>query len=564
MGRHPRQLRVAILVVLLGSPLRGSKLPRFVDHSEASGLDVVTYSGSIEKPHILESTGNGVLVLDYDGDGYLDLYFVAAFRLPHQTGNEAEKSVLYRNNGDGTFTDVTERAGVGARVYGHGGCVGDFDADGLPDIYLTAYGDNLLYRNNGDGTFTDVACQAGVLEPRWSIGATFFDADGDGDQDLYVGNYIEATWEEILSARRTRLWRGKVAVMDGPRGLREDFNAFYLNNGDGTFRAATEEAGLAVGGYGYTMGVTSFDYDNDGDIDLYLANDSTANRLYRNRGNGTFEEVGTWTGSAYNADGRMQGSMGVGFGDYDGDGWFDLAVTNFAHDYYALYRNLSGELFQDESFVSQLAVPSFVPLGWAPLFFDADNDGDLDLFFSNGHIYPQVDEDPSLKESYKQRNQLLLNEAGRFREVSQEAGAAFEIQESSRGAAYVDIDNDGDLDLAISNQDAKPTLLANVTPETHRWVLVDLRQSASWRRPLGARIGMEAGGRRQIREVTSGGSYASENDPRLHFGLGDAPTVQRLDVTWPGGKQVSLRGVVANRIYLVWRDQEPGAPADGG
>jgi hypothetical protein len=529
-----------------------SETPRFEDRSVDSGLEIVTYSGSVEKPHILESDGNGVLVLDYDGDGYQDLYFVAAFRIPRREEAEEERSALYRNLGDGTFAEVSQQAGVGARVYGHGGCVGDYNGDGLPDIYLTAYGDNILYRNNGDGTFTDVTEEAGVAEPAWSIGATFLDADGDGDQDLYVGNYIVAPWEEILAARRTRRWRGKVEVMDGPRGLVEAPNTFYLNRGDGTFEDATEASGLAEGRLGYTMGVVSFDYDNDGAPDIYVANDSTANRLYKNHGDGTFEEVGTWTGSSYNADGRVQGSMGVHYGDYDGDGWFDIGVTNFALDYYALYRNLEGELFQDESFISQLAVTSFAPLGWGVLFFDADNDRDLDLFFSNGHIYPQVDEDESLGETYRQLNQLLLNESGKYREVSSEAGDAFEVKLSSRGAVFLDLENDGDLDLAVSNQDEKPNLFVNGTPP-RSWLRVDLRQASGNRRPLGSRVEVEVEGSKQIREATSGGSYASELDPRLHFGLSSATKLDRMSVRWPGGRRSVFMDLPANRQVVIWR-----------
>ena len=524
----------------------------FNDRSEGSGLEIVTWSGSVEKPHILESDGNGVLVLDYDGDGYQDLYFVAAFRIPRNEEAMEERSALYRNRGDGTFVEVSHRAGVGARVYGPGGCVGDYDADGLPDIYLTAYGDNILYRNNGDGTFTDVTVGTGVAEPGWSIGCTFLDADGDGDQDLYVGNYIVAPWEEILAARRTRRWRGKVEVMDGPRGLVEAPNTYYVNKGDGTFDDATEASGLAEGRLGYTMGVASFDYDNDGHVDIYVANDSTANRLYRNHGDGTFEEVGTWTGSSYNADGRVQGSMGVHYGDYDGDGWFDIGVTNFALDYYALYRNLEGELFQDESFNSQLAVTSFAPLGWGVLFFDADNDGDVDLYFSNGHIYPQVDEDESLGETYRQHNQLLLNEGGKYHDVSAEAGDAFDVKLSSRGAVFFDLENDGDLDLAVSNQDEKPNLFVNEST-AGSWLRVDLRQTVGAHRPLGTRVEIDVEGVKQIREASSGGSYASELDPRLHFGLGEASKVHRMSIRWPDGRRSLFEDLPANQQLVIWR-----------
>jgi hypothetical protein len=421
--------------------------------------------------------------------------------------------------------------------------VGDVNGDGWPDIYVTNYGANVLYRNNGDGSFADITETAGVGDPKWSIGATFFDADGDGDQDLYVGNYIEASWEEILAAERSRAWRGKVLVMDGPRGLPESENTFYLNNGDGTFRDATEISGMKVGGMGFSMGVVSLDFDFDGDLDVYVANDSTANRLYRNRGDATFEEVATWTGCAYNADGSAQGSMGVGVGDYDGNGWLDLVVTNFAHDYYALYRNLNGELFQDDAFVARVAVPSYVPLGWAPLFLDVDHDRDQDLFLANGHIYPQVDEDPSLGERYKQRNQLLLNDQGLFEEVSDRAGDPFAIEESSRGGAWIDLENDGDLDIVVSNQDARPTLMENVSSPVGHWVQVSLAQGAIAR--------FESQGEMQVRQAVSGGSYASDNDPRLHVGLGDAVVVDRLEVTWLRARRQVFVKIPADRIYVL-------------
>jgi hypothetical protein len=541
---------VALLAAPAGGAAPGSPL-EFVDRAAAAGLTVVTYSGGEDKSHILESTGNGVLALDYDGDGDQDLYFVNAFRLAELGRSPASHSVLYRNEGDGTFRDVTRAAGVAATVYGHGGCVGDVDGDGLPDIYVTAFGPNLLYRNRGDGTFEEVTRRAGVGDPRWSIGATFFDADGDGDHDLFVGNYIEATWDEILAARRTRRWRDKVYVMDGPRGLPESPNTFYLNNGDGTFREATGEAGLDVGGLGYTMGVASLDYDRDGAMDLYLANDSTPNRLYHGRGDGTFDEVGTPSGSAYNAQGRVQGSMGVGVGDYDGNGWLDLAVTNFAHDYYALYRNLDGEFFADDSFTARVAMPSFRPLGWTAAFFDADNDADLDLFFANGHIYPQVDDDPSLYESYRQTNQLLVNEDGVFRDASSEAGPGFAVSESSRGAAVFDLEGDGDLDVAISNQDARPTLLVAAGRPQGHWTSVELRGAAAL--PLGAVVEARAAGRSQLRQLLSGGSYASQNELDLHLGLGAAARVEELTVIWPGGGRQHFVDLPADRHLVVRR-----------
>jgi hypothetical protein len=547
-----RHLITALATTTAFAAAVGAGSIRFVDRSEAAGLALVTWSGSAEKPHILESTGNGILTLDYDGDGWQDLYLVASFRLPRRDGAMGERSALYRNRGDGTFVDVSERAGVGARIYGQGGCVGDVDADGRPDLYVTAFGPNLLYRNNGDGTFVELGGALGVDDGSWSIGCAFLDGDGDGDHDLFVGNYIEATWGEVDAARRTRMWRGKVAVMDGPRGLPEAANAYFRNDGAAGFSVATEDAGLAVGGLGYSMGVASFDFDDDGDLDLYVANDSTPNRLYRNSGGGLFEEVGAWTGSAYNADGRMQGSMGVGVGDADGDGRLDLAVTNFAHDHYALYRNLGGGLFRDDSHAAGVAVPTFAPLGWAAVFFDADLDGDQDLALANGHIYPQVDEDPTLGESYRQPNQLLENVGGSFREVSGEAGMALSPPASSRGAVAVDLENDGDLDLVVSNQDARPQVLANVSRRVHHWLLIDLGRAQ--RQTLGARVWLEAGAGGQMRERASGGGYASENDPRLHFGLGDADRAA-VTLRFAGGRRTIFRDLPADRVITL----APGA-----
>lgn len=529
----------------------------FADSTDAAGLTVVTYSGGSEKNHILESTGNGVVVFDYNLDGLQDLYFVNAWRLLEPEGVEKHTSVLYRNDGAGAFTDVTDRAGVATEIYGHGGCVGDVDDDGLPDLYVTAYGPNVLFRNHGDGTFAEVTDRAGVGDPRWSIGCTFFDADGDADLDLFVANYIDADWEEVLGARRTRRWRGMVEVLDGPKGLPGSKNTFYVNRGDGTFEEATSEAGFDPGGDSYSMGVTTFDYDNDGDVDVYVANDSTPNCLYRNRGDGTFEEVGTITGTAYSVNGTTQGSMGVHFGDYDGDGFFDVVVTNFANDYYNLYRNLDGRLFLDDSFDARVAVPTFVPLGWGTFFFDADNDTDLDLFFSNGHIYPQVDGDPALSESYRQKNQLFLNEDGRFQEVSETAGEVFSLELSSRGAAFGDLDNDGDLDIVLSNQDAKPTYLENRTGGGNRWIELELVDTRGNRQALGARVLLVEGGRRQLREVSSGGSYASQNDLRLHFGLGEAARVERLEITWPDGEREVLEDLPAGKRFLLQRGQAP-------
>jgi hypothetical protein len=546
--------------LFLGLSSAGPRI-EFVDSTDRAGFEVVTTSGGTEKNHILESTGNGVLLLDYDADGLLDVYFVNAHRLLPGRKSEPHSNALYRNRGDGTFEDVTREAGVGSDAFGSGGVVSDVDNDGLPDIYITNWGANVLFRNKGDGTFDDVTARAGVGDPHWSIGATFLDTDRDGDADLFVANYIETSWEEVWSARRIGLWRGKVNVLDGPRGLKGSPNAFYRNNGDGTFEDATKEAGLESAGDFYSMGVVSFDYDGDGDVDIYVANDSTPNALYRNKGDGTFEDVAALAGCAYNADGSVQGSMGVDFGDYDNDGLFDIIVTNFAHDYYTLYRNLGGGLFVDHSFVSGVAVPTFAPLGWGTHFFDADRDGDLDLFFSNGHIYPQVEEDPALGETFKQRNLLLLNEGAKFEDVTAAAGSGLAVVESSRGSAAGDLDNDGDLDIVVSNQDARPTYLENRTGDGGHWVEVELIDTRGTRQALGARLEVTAGGRTQIRQVSAGGSYASSNDPRLHLGLGSSATIEKLVITWLDGTREVHSNLPVGRLYRIRRSAAgPGGP----
>jgi hypothetical protein len=556
-------MRLAIIALLpfIETTLFAQPTIKFADRTDEANLSVVTYSGGVEKNHILESTGNGVLAFDYDLDGDLDLYLVNAYWLPEPGKTEPHANVLYRNKGDGTFEDVTAAAGVGAAFYGHGGCVGDVDADGLPDMYVTNYGPNILYRNNGDGTFSDITEQAGVGDPKYSIGAAFFDADEDGDHDLFVANYLDTNWEEVYAARRTRQWKGMVEVLDGPKGLRPSANTFYYNNGDGTFTEATEKAGFDAGGNIYAMGVMTFDYDNDGDVDLYVAGDSSPNCLYQNQGNGTFEEVGTRTGAGYTADGNTQGSMGVNFGDYNGDGWFDIIVTNFANDYYTLYQNLNGMLFIDSSFAVGLAVPTFVPLGWVPLLVDFDHDRDLDLFFSNGHIYPQVDNDPAVHESYKQKNQLFVNDNGKYTEISEQAGEVFSIVESSRGGACADLDNDGDLDIVVSNQDAKPTYYENRTETDNHWITVQVVDNRHSPLALGARVEVVTGGLVQMREVSSGATYASQSDFRANFGLGDSSTVDELRVTWPDGAREVHKDLNADRFYIVKRGRPPSEMA---
>ena len=565
------------------------------------GLAVVTGTGSPAKNHIAESTGTGVAVLDYDQDGFPDLYFpnaphwedpgedpAGAFR--HRSG------ALYRNEGGRRFREVTEAAGVSTSIFGQGAVSADFDADGFPDLYLTALGRNLLFRNNGDGTFSEVGAAAGVDDDGWGLGAAFLDADGDGAADLFVANYIETTEVAIRAGRRTRRWRGAVPVLDGPRGLEPQANRFYLGSRDGTFRDASERWGIASLPARYSMGVTTLDFDADADPDLFVANDSGPNALLANDG-GRFEEVGLFAGVALSADGATQGSMGVAAADADGDGRLDLAVTNFAHDHYAFYRAVAPELFLEDAVGVGVAAATFEPLGWGAVFFDAENDGDLDLAFANGHLYPQVEDAPALGESYRQPDQLFVREAGRYR--PERFG---ETERSSRGLAALDFDTDGALEIVVSNQDDPPTLWRRETasgtgsgpspnsppdspPNLRSGAFLRLRlvDPAGERDGLGARVAVTVGGQEKRRWVRSGGSYASDSERRLHFGLGGAPpdasgheedrTVP-VEVRWRGGATTRHQGLAVGASWILKRGsppvrvapaaRRPPLPPDGG
>jgi len=509
-------------------PATGGPSP--VQFEEVPGLTEKTFCGGRTKDSILESGGSGIALVDFDNDGRLDIYAVSAFELDAKRQRIPHPNALYRNLGGMKFKNVAHDAGLDAAAWGNGVCAGDFNGDGLIDLYVTNYGPNFLFKNNGDGTFTDVAAAAGVQGGGWSTGCTFFDANGDGHLDLYVARYAAVSWDEVVHAQRSLTWRGGPKVMAGPVGFPGAADVYYENRGDGTFAEATDRRGLTDTAPAYGFGVAATDYDNDGWPDLYVANDSNPNFLYRNRGQGGFESVGLLSGVALNAEGRAQAGMGVDAGDYDNDGWMDLVVTNFAHDTNTLYRNLGNGLFTDVTQQTGLAAPTFERMGWGTAFLDADLDGKLDLFFANGHIYPQVDELPSLKESYKQKSQLFLNEGTRFRDVSETAGSGLQTPRASRGLAVGDLDNDGDLDLVLSNIDDVPTVLENRQRTGHHWVGFQLKKEGTNVFAIGARVTVDAGGRRQIREVRSGGSYLSQNDLRAHFGLGDDAAPVEVEV----------------------------------
>ena len=536
-----------------GSPFR------FVDVGSQAGLTRVLLAGRPTKDHLLESAGAGVAWLDYDRDGHLDAYLPNGWKMAGSAVTEKAPNALYRNRGDGTFEDVTEKAGVGGDGGWYSGvAVADFDQDGFPDILVTAFGPNLLYRNRGDGTFENVARRAGIESPGWNTGAAFFDADGDGDLDLYIAAYIDCTLQDVLDARPSLDWKGVDKVAFGPFGLPGAPDHFFRSDGAGRFQEATLAAGLEDRILAFGFGVRAGDWDRDGDLDLYVANDSDANYLYRNEGRGRFLETALWSGAAFGAEGVAQAGMGIASGDPDGDGFLDLFVTNFAEDYSTLYRGDGAGFFQDVTEQSGVAGPTFQPLSWGAAFADLDLDGDEDLVVANGHIYPQVDRHPELGATYAQRSLLLENlGSGRFRDASGSAGPGFEPARASRGLAPGDYDNDGDLDLLISNLDAPPTLLRNDTPRRGSWITLILEVPPGEGTVIGSLVRVKAGGRTLIRDAASSSSYLSVQDPRLHFGLGDARRVDRLEVRWPDGTRTELSDVGAGQFVTIRKT--PGA-----
>lgn len=512
----------------------------FVDVAAEAGLVKPTWCGRTEKPHLLESGGTGLALFDYDLDGDLDLFLANGWRLDGTEVVERGRNLLYRNDGDGVFVDVTERAGVGDDQWGTGVATGDIDGDRWPDLYVTNFGTDVLYRNRGDGTFETVADSPSV--EGWSTGAVFFDSDADGDQDLFLAAYVDATLEEVLFAKPTLRWEG-LMVMLGPFGLDGLGNRYFRNLGDGRFEDATEESGLKDAGLFYSFAVSALDLDGDRDLDLYVTNDSNPNYLYRNGGDGVFEEVGLWSGAALDEMGNAQAGMGMAAGDLDNDGLLDLFVSNFWKDVSTFYRNLGDFVFQDATQELGLRQSTYLPLSWGTTLSDFDLDGDLDLFVANGHIFPQADQaPPSSQTSFKQANLLLLNEAGRFVDVTDRSGPGLEVVESSRGLAVGDIDSDGDLDLAVSNVDAPPTLLRNDSARQGSWLMVDA--------PEALRATAESGSDRLIRHRVIAASYVSVSDERLHFGLGKMRKISKLSLLWPDGSQKVLTDPPVDRVLV--------------
>ncbi len=551
--------RGAALFVLAALGLGAPSAVTFLDIAARAGVNATIVSGGPKKNYVLEVNGSGVCWLDYDGDGRLDLYLVNGSTLAHLQGKTAaapSHSYLYRNNGNGAFTDATLRAGVGGRGWGFGCVAADYDNDGRTDLFISNLGPNILYRNRGDGTFADMTAKAGVTGGEvWHAGAAFADTDLDGDLDLFVPGYLEFDFRK--PELKTCEYRGIKVNACGPLGYPGAPDAFYRNNGDGTFTEATAAAGLADRKLYFGFQAVFEDFNNDGWPDLFVGNDSNPNFLYRNKGDGTFEEIGASSGAAFSADGKEMSSMGVAVGDYDRDGWMDIFVTTFAGDNYILFHNDGDGLFTDVSYPSGVGEPTVPYLGWAAFFFDYDNDGWPDLFCANGHVYPEVD--GKINERYRQPLQLFRNrgKGGKFGEVTREVGLGALPPQSSRGGAYADFDNDGDLDFAVSTMDGKPMLIENTGGNRDAWLRVRLEGGRANRMGVGARVKVTAGGQSSTQALRAGESYLSSNDPRLHFGLGSA-TEADVEVTWPGGQTQTTKGVSVRRELFL--RQPPGKP----
>jgi len=537
----------------------------FINVTGKSGIDSFHHrSGTPEKNYILEVPGSGVALLDYDNDGWLDIYLVNGSTFAALKGKEAPpRAALFHNNHDGTFTDVTDKAGVANERWGFGVAVGDYDNDGWPDIFVANYGKNRLYHNNHDGTFTDVAEKAGVALGGWSTGATWGDYDGDGRLDLFVPGYVKfdvdhpPTPGSAVVAYSFCQYRGQ-PVMCGPRGLPGEHDHLFHNNGDGTFTDVSEKAGVSdpEGYYGFAAAFA--DVDDDGKLDLVVANDSTPRYLYRNKGDGTFENISYASGFALNENGREQASMGLAIGDYLNNGLLDLYVTNFSDDYNTLYRNEGEGNFTDVSFQAGVGETTIPFLGWGTGFLDYDNDGRLDIFVVNGHVYHGVD-NLDWGTTWAQRPLLFRNLGnGRFAPVPATAGTGLATVIPGRGAAFGDLFNDGHIDVVINNLDSPPTLLRNVVKNGNNWVTLKLVGGPkSPRDAIGASVRLTANGLQQRADVISGGSYCSSSDLRLHFGLGSATQVEKLavEVRWPSGQKETVRLPGINRIFTVVEGQ---------
>jgi predicted NUDIX family NTP pyrophosphohydrolase len=548
-------------VFTLDQLLTGQSLNvQFVNVAREAGLNAKTIFGR-EKANrfLLETTGCGVAFYDYDHDGWLDIFLVNGTRFEtNWPKGEAPVSRLYKNNRDGTFTDVTLKSGLARTGWGQGCCVGDYDNDGLDDLLVTYWGDCVLYKNNGNGTFTDVSEKTGLSKTtrltaaglnRWNTGCAFLDYDKDGWLDIFIGNYIDFDPKTVpVPEDGNCLYKG-LRVACGPPGLNGGKNILLHNDGKGNFTDVSEKSGILKTQGTYALGVLVADFDNDGWPDIYVANDSTSSALYRNNHDGTFTDIGIESGAAYSADGKPQAGMGVATADYDGDGNLDIVKTNFAGDTSSLYHNQGNNVFEDATFQAGLGRNTRF-LGWGAMFLDFDNDTWADIMLTNGHVYPEVAE-TAIEYGYRQRKVLYRNLGnGRFQDVSEQGGPGIMEKAAGRGCATGDFDNDGDLDVVVNCVNDVPQLLRCDSSTGNNWIKIKCIGVKSNRSAIGARLYCVTGKRRQMDEVRSGGSYISQNDFRIHFGLAKAETAD-IEIRWPSGQIDKLPGLKANRIYTV-------------
>jgi hypothetical protein len=557
----PRPAPKSLPSSVTGTPLGYS----FLDVAKQSGLNAKTIYGDEHRNRfLLETTGCGVAFYDFDHDDWLDLFLVNGTRLEGFPKGQEPISRLFKNNRDGTFTDITAKSGITRSGWGQGCCVGDYDNDGFDDLFVSYYGQPALYKNHGDGTFTDVTVKAGLTQSkqRWNSGCAFLDYDRDGNLDLFVANYIDFDIKTAPLPEAAGCAYKGMQVACGPPGLDGGKNILYHNNGNGTFTDVSEKAGMwdTIGTYG--LSVTVADFDNDGWPDIYVANDSTAATYYLNQKDGTFKDQAIESGIAYSPDGKPQAGMGVAVGDYNRDGLLDIVKTNFAGDTDSLYQNLGDGTFEDHTYLSGLGINTRY-LGWGVGFIDVDNDGWLDIFISNGHVYPEVD-GSNLDAPYAEHKYLYRNlRNGQFEEVTNKAGTGMTDAVPARGCAFGDYDNDGDMDIVVNCVNALPQLLRCDSTIARNWIKVRLVGKKSNRTGIGARItvtaatapqadsGLATQPMKQIEEVRSGGSYYSQNDLRIHFGLDHATKADTVEIAWPSGAKDVLKDLVANHLYVI-------------
>jgi hypothetical protein len=535
----------AIAVALLAAGFAvAAEQPRFVNVAKMAGLtDAIPNGGNESKTWILETTGSGAAWIDFDRDGDLDAFLVSG---------EGGSNRMYRNTGSGRFADVTGELGLSSKGWGQGVCAGDYDNDGFTDLFVTYWGPSRLYRNLGGKRFAEVASKAGLTQPRtrYNTGCAFLDYDRDGDLDLFVANYLVFDFDSTpRPGDNPYCFYRNIPAACGPRGLPFDRNLFYRNEGDGTFRDVSEESGIARPARNYALGAMTGDFDGDGWTDLYVACDRTPSILYINQQDGTFEDEAMFRGAALDENGQALSGMGVAASDFDGDGAFDIFRTNFSDERSTLYRNRGDGDF-DEATVAAGLGRNTRYVGWGAGFFDFNHDGREDLLLVNGHVFPEVDRlDTDIR--YRERAILYWHDGARFEDISLHAGPGVLEPHAARGAAFGDMDGDGAMEILVNNQNEPPTLLDQQAKPNGHWVILKLEGSKSNRSAIGARVELTAGGNRQVREVRSGGSYLSQNDLRLHFGLGTAAQAERVEIRWPSGVSQAASSLAVDQVHVI-------------